>query len=980
MKTTVGLKRGVLFLLAGLCMVVAAESHADSTANGPLPEIVSFNAHIRPIFNKKCVACHGGVKQASGLSFIYRESALAEAESGERPIVPGKPNESELLARVSSWDSDYRMPPAEHGPPLSGQEVALLRKWIEQGAKWEEHWAFVRPVAQSPPSVQRPDWCRQDFDRFVLASLEAKGLSRSKDAPRSEWLRRVSLDLVGLPPTGAEVSAFQADDSADAYERVVDRLLKSKKFGERWASMWLDLARYSDTVGFERDPTRTVWPYRDWLIRALNADMSFDEFTIKQLAGDLLPDRSLDDRIATAFQRNTQTNTECGSDDEEFRISAVIDRTNTTWQVWGALTFGCAQCHSHPYDPIRNEEFYKFTAFYNTSQDTDLGEELPTLSVPVKPAQFEEAHRLDKRISELRSALRDAALPIAQHSSNWKNVEFDDVASTGQTRLKTRTDANEHVSEVVTVGTITAYSQYTLVGEVPRGVEIIRAIKLDVLPKDVAAAIKIPESGFTLSQLSAEVIVPGRKQPIPLTFETVICDDANPAIDPEESLRAGWPGFASHSKIDRPHWAVFIVREPVETPRGSRLRLVLKHGTVDSGQGALVIERARYWLSADPAWSDHVESPTFKRDRALLAELRHKRDKLTSVSMPVMEEQSPNERRMTYVFERGNWMAKGDIVSPGVAAIFPPLDSSAPPDRLAMARWLVSGKHPLTSRVLVNRVWEQLFGTGIVRTAGDFGSSGEAPSHPQLLDFLALRFQNEHAWHVKPLLRELVLSATYRQSSRRSPELAASDPANRLLARGPRQRLTAEMIRDEALAVSGLLSDRMYGPPVMPPQPEGVWRTVYNGSTWKTSTGGDRYRRAVYTFWKRTSGYPSMLTFDAPARDVCSVQRIVTNTPLQALVTLNDPALLECADGLATRMANEGGATPKDQIAWAFQQATTAEISSSTLRELLSLYNDSLSGQQSNQGGSSSPSADTQHFALKIVAHTILNLDDALTR
>jgi hypothetical protein len=707
--------------------------------------------------------------------------------------------------------------------------------------------------------------------------------------------------------------------------------------------------------------------------------MPYDEFTIKQLAGDLLPDPSIDDLVATAFQRNTQTNTEGGSDDEEFRIAAVIDRTNTTWQVWSGLTFGCTQCHSHPYDPIRHEDYYKFTAFYNTSQDADLREELPVISVPLNRADFGEAARLDKQIAELRAKLREAALPVVQHNSDWQNIKFDDVKSTGTTRIETRDDPQDHVSEVIAGGTITAYSQYTLVGNVPPRVEHIRALKLDVLPKDLAAAIKIPEAGFTLSEFTAELIVPGRDKPIPIEFETVYSDDAKPVLDPEESLRKDWRGFAAYSRLDRPHWAVFITRKPIEVPPGSRLQLVLKHGTADTGEGPLVIERARYWLSSAPAWNEYIESDDFRRGREQLAELRRKRRGIASVTVPVMAEQPTNERRPTYMFVRGNWLAKGDIVSPSVPATLPALDSTSPPGRLAMARWLVSGKHPLTARVMANRLWEQLFGTGIVRTAGDFGASGEPPSHPELLDYLALRFQNEHAWHIKPLLRELVLSATYRQSSRCSQQLAAADPGNRLLSRGPRQRLSAEMVRDQALAVSGLFADQMYGPPVMPPQPEGVWRSVYNGGVWKTSPGKDRYRRAVYTFWKRTSGYPSMLTFDAPSRDVCSVQRIVTNTPLQALVTLNDPVMLECANGLADRMASEGGATPDDQIAWAYKQATSSEISPTTLRELRSLYDDSLP-RPSSQSGSADTESNPQHFALKIVAHAILNLDETLTR
>ncbi|RIK72037.1 MAG: hypothetical protein DCC67_19825 [Planctomycetota bacterium] len=794
-------------------------------------------------------------------------------------------------------------------------------------------------------------------------------------------MRRASFAVTGLPPSREETSAFEADQADDAYERVVDRLLASPHFGERWASVWLDLARYADTVGYERDPHREIWPYRDWLIRALNADMPYDEFTVKQLAGDLLPEATIDDRLATAFHRNTQTNTEGGTDDEEFRTSAVLDRVNTTWQAWMATTFGCTQCHAHPYDPIEHDEYYKFAAFFNTSRDMDVDEELPRLAVPTSLADAAAAAELDRRIARLRRELHAAAMEIDADASQWRHLRFDSAHSTGQTKLRIADDGPQGVAEVIAEGTITSGSKFTLEGPAPAGVSRLTALRIESLPEDLEAALRTPELGFVVSHLQAQLVGPSA-EPREIEFAAAYCDEPTPSYDPEESLRENAEGWGDYTRINYPRFAVFVFKEPVEVPPGARLRLQISQNRYATGDFGLVIRRGRYHVSASDEWTRWLAADRYQSARRELSEASAARQAIPSVSVPVMEEQAPHVARKTYLFERGNWLDKGAEVQPGVPATLPPLPAGAAPNRLAMARWIASRENPLTARVSVNRVWEQLFGMGLVETVEDFGSSGMPPSHPELLDDLAVRFVDQHAWSLKRLIRELVLSATFRQSSRATPELLERDPQNRLLARGPRQRLRAEMVRDQALVLSGRFSAKMYGPPVMPPQPEGIWQSAYSDAKWQTAEGEDRYRRAIYTYWKRTSPYPSLMAFDAPSRDLCTARRIATNTPLQALVTLNDPAFFELAEGFAERMEAAAG-DQRAQAAWGFRTAVGREPPSAVLDELARLYDDAMSAASGPEGPgspSAQPPASPERFALTIVANAILNLDEVLTQ
>jgi len=963
-------------LAASLAAVSVQVTRSPAAAQAREPGPVSFNADIRPILVKSCVSCHGGVKQLSGLSFVYRDQALAECESGQRPIVPGKPDESYLLERVSDPEPDLRMPPAEHGPPLPPDEIELLRRWIAEGASWEEHWAFVAPRDHALPAVARADWPRDPLDRFILARIESGGLEPAAETDRAAWLRRASLDLIGLPPTPEEYRQFAEDQRPDAYGRAADRLLASPHFGERWAAVWLDLARYSDTQGYEADRHRNIWPYRDWVIRALNADMPFDEFTVKQLAGDLLPDASLSDRLATAFHRNTQTNGEGGTDDEEFRTAAVIDRVSTTWEAWMGLTFRCAQCHDHPYDPIRNREFYQFFAVLNDTRDTDTDADFPLLNTPLDAAAWPEAQRLDREIMALRRQLFEPADALAGEAAQWRPLRASTAASTGQSQLVVRDGDAPGVSEVVATGTIPFGVVYTI--ELPLGddAQPLTALRIDALPADVQAALKTAEWGFVLTRLRGELL-PGDGAPQPLNFVAVYADDPQPTFDPEDSLRDNPHGWCDFTRQSHPRHAVFVVDKPVDASAGSRLKLTLEFA--QSVAAPLCIRRARFAVSGNSAWTDLVNDPEVIEAKQHLAGLVARRQAMPHTDVPVMAALPASVARRTYTFTRGNWLDKDAAVEPSVPASFPPLPTGSRADRLAIARWIVAPENPLTARVLVNRLWQELFGVGIVETAEDFGSSGVPPSHPELLDHLALRLLRDHQWSIKSTLRDMVLSATYRQSNHSTPEKLAADPRNRLLARGPRTRLTAEMVRDQALVLSGRFSPKMYGPPVMPPQPDGVWRSAYNDAQWVAAKGDDRYRRAVYTYWKRTSGYPSMLTFDAPSRDVCVARRIATNTPLQALVTMNDPAYIELAQGLATRMA-ASNADPRQQIAAGYRWSTGQEIAVSKLDSLMKLYAEAAEAYDAAATKPAELGATRENYALAIVANAMLNLDEVLTK
>jgi hypothetical protein len=936
---------------------------------------IDFASEIRPLFNKNCVMCHGGVKRAGDISFIVRERALEPGKSGEIPIVPGNAEKSEVIYRVGTTNEEDRMPPPKHGPALPKEDIERLRKWIKEGAPWTEHWAYVPPKPQPLPKVSRPGWCREPLDRFILARLDAEKLKPAKDADRLQWLRRVTFDLTGLPPTLEETAAFTKGWWRDSYEDVVDRLLASPAFGERWAVLWMDLARYAETQGYEKDSGRNVWPYRDWLIRACNDDLPYDQFALKQLAGDLLPDGTIDDEVATTMQRLTPTNAEGGTDDEEYRIAAVLDRVNTLWTSFQGVTFRCTQCHAHPYDPIDHEDFYRFVSFYNTSRDWDQPGDAPLLSVPLNRDDNTKARSLDARAAALIAEERKQVTQVETRTeTDWAPLRPSAAESTGQATLEIKPEGK--VTELITSGTISDNTRFTVTIPLPDEIRRVTALRVDALPKNLEAALLTPETGFVLTQFKAKLLPVGTE----IEFAHVFGDDDRPFSDPEQSIDKGRGGWGPFPRIDRPRHAVFVLKHPLAIPAGSSLQLSLSFNAASGDQTPQVMTRGRFSVTQSDEWTRLIESAPFTQRRQELAETRSLRSKIPAVAIPVMSEQPANLRRETAVFVRGNWMQKGDVVSPAVPKIFNPLPPADVTNRLTMAQWLVSKDNPLTARVAVNRLWEELFGTGIVETLEDFGSSGTMPSHPELLDYLALRFQNDLGWSRKKLLRELVLSTTYRQDAAMRPELADRDPRNRLLARGPRNRLSAEMVRDQALAISGLLSSKMYGAPVMPLQPEGIWRSVYSNAKWETSAGEDRHRRAVYTYWKRTAAYPSFVTFDAPSRDVCTARRIPTSTPLQALVTMNDPVYFEAAQALAARMAVVDSTKPADQISAGWELATGGPADRRQIKALLGLYERSLAKFQADAEKSGQVAARPEFAALTVVANALLNVDAVLTK
>jgi Protein of unknown function (DUF1553)/Protein of unknown function (DUF1549)/Planctomycete cytochrome C len=941
-----------------------------------LGEEVLFNRDVRPIFLKHCTACHGGVKEAGGISMIFRERLLIEGESGNIAVVPGKPEASEMIKRIKSNDPDEVMPKPKHGPALASDEIAVLEKWISQGAKWEEHWAFMPPVETKVSGLKDAKWASQPLDSFVLKGIEDAGLTPSAEADAAEWLRRVSFAITGLPPKVEDVKALEAawdTNGAVAREQVVDKLLASPAYGERWASVWLDLARYADTFGFEKDPHRDIWPWRDWLIRALNADMPYDQFTIEQLAGDLLPNPSPDQILATAFQRNTQTNTEGGTDDEEYRVAAVIDRISTTWTTWQATTFGCVQCHSHPYDPIAHDEFYEFMDFYNQSEDSDLNYEFPQLKLA-----GEEFVKLESETRALRQELDAEGRQISEVS--WANLR--DMLLTPQFGTLVADDSGLIVSE----GTLRRGVTHKVAGSAGD----FDAMKISIYPNSPDPK-NWPEMGAMVTDfLMEKIAVDGTRTKIPMG--EVVSDYLVGSSDPMSAFTqqpggekfkrfigpggpgSGGGGFGEYPRLTGPRWFVLLPETRVVLGEGERIEVSLKQGANANESQGTYLRKFRVEIAKDDRYvalrSDAKRAEKWQRVISNLDRLAT----MKGTEVPVMRDRAKGGERETRVFARGNRMTKDQAVKADVPDLLKKgFSDGETSTRLNMARWLVSGENPLTSRVMVNRLWGEVFGIGIVESAEDFGTSGTLPSNLALLDHLALRFQGEHKWSVKKALREIVLSSTYRQTSKAPAALIERDPKNQLFARGPRNRLTAEMVRDQALAVSGLLSPKMFGPPVYPPQPDGVWSSVYSGAKWNESKGEDRYRRAVYTYLKRTSGFPGFLTFDAPSRDVCTARRIVSNTPLQALVTMNDPAHIEAAAALAERMRGLGGSIG-EQLGYAYFAATQIHPDAETVAELIALYEDLKKGGQTTTAGLGPDPA------LTLTANTILNLDAALSR
>ncbi|HEY2586776.1 MAG TPA: PSD1 and planctomycete cytochrome C domain-containing protein [Tepidisphaeraceae bacterium] len=1155
---------------------------------------VDFNRDIRPILSANCFKCHGiddGARK-SKLRLDVRQTATSTAKSGKAAIVPGHPDQSELIRRVFANNPDDVMPPASTKVTLSATQKQLLKRWVAEGAEYKTHWAFVAPRQVALPPVKQADWPRNPIDHFVLARLESEGLQPAPEADRYTLIRRVYLDLIGLPPTPEEADAFAKDPSPDAYDKLVDRLLANPHYGERWARRWLDLARYADTNGFEKDRPRSIWPYRDWVINALNADMPFDQFTIKQLAGDMLPDATPDDRIATGFHRNTMLNEEGGIDPLEYRFRAAVDRNNTTGTTWLGLTVRCAQCHTHKFDPITQTEYYRLMAFLNNADEPEMAvpspqidakrkaietkiaaltAELPSKFRPEAPVKWEtpiatciteqsDAQRLDDgswrfagpspdretytftfdtkaddvdriRLEAMKDGdagpgrtkhgnfvLTDFAATVAPidapddaHPVKFARAEADAAQNgfpaaaaihakpgtgwavdTGTRPIPDHTatffldkpvhlgrgarwtitlkqqygeqhtlarlrlslgspeavkpgDAREALDRafhawadresskavkwtvlrpvrmqsttpfltlkddgsVLAGGDISKSDTYDLTfHEVPAGVT---AVRLEVLPDD-----SLPSRGpgmvyyegtagdFFLSEITLDADgKPAKFAKATQSFAAGKFVAAN-AIDGDP--QSGWSVAGAQGQ---PNLAVFALAEPLGEANALSLKMLFEryHAaplghfrisvTTDPRAGALALppEIETALATAPESRSDSQRDALFQYFLSVapeLAEARKQIDQLrASIPKPsttlVLAERPAGHDRPTYVHHRGEFLQREQQVTPGVPAFLPPLPAGAPDNRLTFARWLVSPENPLTARVTVNRQWQAFFGRGIVRTVQDFGYQGDLPSHPELLDWLAIEFRKE-GWSLKKLDRLMVTSATYRQASLVTPESLEHDPQDVLLSRAPRFRLEAELIRDSALAEAGLLSATIGGPSVFPPQPASVTTEgTYGALPWKASTGSDRFRRSLYTFSKRTAPFAMYNTFDGPTGEECIASREVSDTPLQALTLLNDTMFMEAAQALGRTIADEHG-TDEQKAADAFRRCLTRAPDADEVAMLTSFARDAREQLKAKEvdpvklAGGGKKDDPVERATWTAVARSIMNLDEAVTK
>ncbi|QDU10440.1 DUF1553 domain-containing protein [Gimesia aquarii] len=1161
------------FLLVGMmfqCFVVnsIARSAEPSSKTSPVAD-VDFNRDIRPILSKNCFHCHGpdeGTREAD-LRLDQRTSATAKLDSDHRAIVPGNVAESELYRRIISTDESEVMPPPDVGEKLTASQIALVKKWIEHEAPYARHWSFVPPKQPKRPTVNLTDWPANEIDYFILSQQEAAGIKPSPQADRYTLIRRLSFDLRGLPPTLDEVDQFLKDTSPDAYEKLVDRFLEDTAYGERWARKWLDLARYADSKGYGSDPLRMdIWRYRDWVISAFNQNMPFDQFTLEQLAGDLLPNATLEQKVATAFHRNTMTNTEGGTDDEEFRTAAVTDRVDTTIQVWMGLTMGCAKCHTHKYDPISQKEYYQLYAFFNQTADNDQPTDAPTIAAPT-PTMLEATKRIDAAIVALNKKIQTPTKELELAQQKWEStlhakpkwniltplsakstsattkfqiqkdgsvlangpaakekyiikteldpstfkglrleaISDDRLPANGPGRAK---DGNFVLSNIkletqpLKIDDAPAKGQFLRIEHQGTKKQILSLAEVQVFQADTniasqgtasqsstthSAPAKLAIDGktdghffnakstthtktevkpwwelklkaetsidritiwnrsdgaqerlanFKVSVLDAKrnvvwqsiveaypkpstTLAVSRRKTIPLkrTFASFSQNGfpVNAAIDLANKNKKGW-GIAP--QFGKTHAAYFIPEaSPTAKAGKQRLIVTLSHSFNDP-QYALGRFRISSTTEAkleprlkvpndilaivdtkpedrQPAQQKKLAtyyrsiSPALKSTRDQIAKLQ--KSKPVYPQLPIMQELPTDKQRETRIMVRGSFLSPGDVVKPAVLSAFNPLPENVPTNRIAVAKWLTSPENPLTARVAVNRFWSELFGAGLVVTEEDFGTQGELPSHPELLDWLATEFV-QNGWDMKAILKTIVMSSTYRQSSTTKPIHIQKDPRNRLLSRGPRFRLEAEMIRDQALQLSGLLNRKIGGPSVYPVQPEGIWRAAFNGQrNWATNKDENRFRRGLYTFWRRTVPYPSMATFDAPSREICTIRRISTNTPLQAMITLNDPVFIEISQALGLRIFREGGDSPESRIKYGLKLCLIRPALSEQIAPLLKLYESELKYYQSHPEeaanlveNSLNPLPDqynkSELAAWTVIANVLLNLDGVLTK
>jgi hypothetical protein len=1035
----------------------AAAIQSEST----MPRKLEYNRDIRPILSNNCFKCHGLDERTrkAGLRLDHRDDATRPSQLGGTAIVPFEPSRSELIRRVFSSDEAVVMPPPASQRSLSAAEKTLLRTWIEQGAEYQPHWSFIPPGKVSLPAVSQSKWPRNAIDYFILARLESERLLPSPEADRATLIRRVSFDLTGLPATPDEISAFVADAHDDAYERVVDRLLNSPRFGERMALDWLDAARFADTHGYHIDSGRDMTHWRDWVISAFNGNKPFDEFTVEQVAGDLLPNATVEQRIASGFHRNHMINYEGGAIPEEYHTAYIVDRVNTTGTVWLGMTVGCAQCHDHKYDPVSQRDYYSLYAFFHNVPENGLdgktGNATPVLKLPTaeqrsKLDQGADAiAKLEQKIGGPIADVDDAQAiweqEIARGIIHWVPLDLQELQSKGGANFARLEDQS-----IVVTGPNAATETYTVVAGAT--LDSITAIRLEAMPDERFAGNgpgRSSNGNIVLTDVRVSARLPDQPNSTPVKIKSASADFSQKdfpiagAIDDQSST-----GWAIHPEIGKPHAAVFQFDSPLacsvpaslktsqgdpQTPDATNSRIILTI-TLDFQSQFAQHQLGRFRLSvtdsAEPHETQQVPanirailaiehnewtqqqrsdvqkffrttiSPITKEMTEQLAKLRKDQAELEKQVSTTMVMQEMEKPRDTFMLIRGQYDKRGEQVTAGIPPSLGSLPAGSPPNRLGLAKWLIDPTQPLTARVIVNRYWQMYFGTGIVKTAEDFGSQGEWPSHPELLDWLATEFRDS-GWDIKHMQRLIVTSAAYRQSSAVTPAGLAKDPENRLLARGPRLRLQAEFIRDQALMVSGLLNEEIGGNSVAPYQPPGIWEELayrqdgknFTAQEYIQSHGEGLYRRTMYTFIKRTAPPPTLVTFDAPDRETCTVRRSRTNTPLQALVLMNDPTYVEAARKLAERVMTEIASEPtaENRINCAFRLATGRSPAAAELQLLRHTFDAELEAYRSDSAAAlkllyvgESTRDDrldpAELAAWTLVASVILNLDETVTK
>jgi len=1032
---------------------------------------VDYLKQIKPLLRKHCVECHGAKKQQSGLRL---DTAAAAIKGGDRgpAIVPGKSKESLLIEAITGSSENVEQMPLEK-PALSKKEIALFKRWIDSGAEFPKnekpettaavkHWSFQPIRRPKLPAVKNAGWVRNPIDLFVLARLEKLGITPSPPANRRTLIRRVSFDLRGVPPTRAEIDRFLTDRNPDAYERMVDRMLASPQYGERWGRHWLDVARYADSNGFTIDGPRSIWKYRDWVIRALNADMPFDRFTTEQLAGDLLPNATREQIIATGFHRNTLINQEGGTDKEQFRVDAVADRVNTTGSVFLGLTVGCARCHEHKYDPISQRDYYELFAIFNNCDE-------PRIRVPT-PAQTAELKRLKAAIAAAEKPLRQREQEYLKGLPEWERSLKNSLAKSADASFQSVKPAKlgaERGTQLQTLPDDSVFVDFshppndTYVIELQPKTDRVTAIRLEALTHK-----SLPKMGpgyagngnFVLTEFELLTSSPAsrkrqRPEPQRVKLTQAVADHSQSGYPVTHAIdgnkKTGWAINVRGGKLNVNREAVFIPQKPIDISGETRLIVKLRHdvnrnymighfrlSVTDAPASAFAIPAAIRRIIATPAkkrskaQQKQLAAAYLKTDplrKPLIAKLDAltKQEETLEQAIPTtMVLRRRSKPRQTHIHIRGDFLRKGAKVTGDVPDVLPPLRFASTrrgarpesPDRLDFSRWLTDPRNPLTARVTVNRFWQRFFGLGIVETENDFGTQGRKPTHPQLLDWLASEFMQEpsevggrrsgkassqssilnpqssipspRAWSIKALHRLIVTSATYRQSSNVRPELLRRDPRNRLLARQSRLRLNAETIRDAALQASGLLSTKMLGPGVHPPQPKGIYVVTQRKKNWPVETGPDRYRRGMYTYFWRSSPYPFLATFDAPDANTTCTRRSRSNTPLQALTLANDRAFVEMAQAFGLRILREASGDDATRIRNAFETAVSrepTEAERATLLRFVSSQRKKFAADAERAKAAAGPNVPqnippAEAAAWTAVARVLLNLDEFITR